>query len=197
LRLPRIKSGVKSAGNNKISVTLMEKGYVQIYTGDGKGKTLAALGLALRAAGAGLRCLIVQFMKEGFPYSELASLSELSGKITVERYGTDTHVLEKRTPSEEECAAARRGLDRAREGMTGNDFDIVILDEVCPAVHFGLFTEDEVTRLLDIRPETVELILTGRYCQQTWIERADLVTEMREMKHYYRQGVLSRKGIDS
>jgi len=175
---------------------LLEKGCIQIYTGSGKGKTTAALGIALRAAGAGLRTLLIQFMKDGYPYSELASLTVLSDMITVERYGSDAHVLEKRPPTKEECAAVRNGLDRAIEAVTGNSFDIVILDEICVAVHFDLLTETEVMQLFDARSDNIELILTGRYCPDSWIERADLVTEMREVKHYYRHGVQSRKGID-
>jgi len=155
------------------------------------------LGLALRAAGAGLRTLLIQFMKESFTYSELISLPKLSKWITVERYGNDAHVLEKRQPSSDERAAAQHGLERAEEAMKGGEFDIVIMDEICVAVHFGLLAEEEVTRLLDPRPENVELILTGRYCPEAWIEHADLVTEMCEVKHYFQQGVTSRKGIDA
>ncbi len=174
-----------------------DKGYIHIYTGNGKGKTTAALGLALRAAGAGLRTLLIQFMKEGFPYSEMVSLPKLSKWITVERYGSDAHVLEKRQPSSDERATTQHGLERAVKAVKSEKFDVVILDEICVAVHFGLLAETEVTRLFDLRTENIELILTGRYCPETWIERADLVTEMCEVKHYFQQGVTSRKGIDA
>jgi len=174
----------------------MDKGFIHIYTGNGKGKTSAALGIALRAAGANLKCLLIQFMKDGFSYSELNSISLLSKWITVERYGDDAHVLEKRPPTDEEQKAARQGLDRAKDALVSGVFDVVILDEICVAVHFGLLMEEDVIDLFNKRPDNVELILTGRYCPEAWIERADLVTEMKEVKHYFKQGVLSRKGID-
>ncbi len=186
------------SNHHNIFIKAMENGFIQIYTGDGKGKTTAALGLALRAAGAGLKTLIIQFMKEGFSYSELTILKPLAPMITVEQYGDDAHVLQKRRPTARERAAAGRGLERAAEALTGGGFDIVILDEVCVAVHFGLLTEGNVTVLFNLsRSSGVELLLTGRYCPEAWIERADLVTEMREVKHYFQKGVVSRKGIDS
>ncbi|MDP8239559.1 MAG: cob(I)yrinic acid a,c-diamide adenosyltransferase [Candidatus Hatepunaea meridiana] len=172
------------------------KSYIQIYTGNGKGKTSAALGVALRAAGAGLQTLLIQFMKDGFPYSEMISLPLLSEFITVEKYGSDVHVLEKRQPTTEERLLVKQGLNRARLALTVGDYDVLILDEICVAVHFDFFTAEEVAKLFDLRPDNVELILTGRYCPKEWIERADLVTEMREVKHYFNKGVLSRKGID-
>ena len=175
----------------------MEKGYIQIYTGDGKGKSTAALGLALRAAGAGLRSLLIQFMKRGFPYSELNVIGRSSEWMKVEQYGSDAHVLEKRQPTEAEKAAVQRGLARVVEEYERREFDIVILDEICVAVHFGLIGEMDVLPLLEQKPENIELVLTGRYCPESWLERADLVTEMKEIKHYYNKGVLSRKGIDS
>lgn len=175
----------------------MDTGYIQIYTGNGKGKTIAALGLALRAAGAGFRTLIIQFMKEKFPYSELNSINMLAEYVTIERFGSDVHVIEKRPPSEWEREDAKRGVKRAHEALTGGAYEILILDEICVAVHFGLIAEDDVLPLLRERPEGVELILTGRYCPDKWIELADLVTEMREVKHYFQRGVTSRKGIDS
>lgn len=174
----------------------MEKGYLQIYTGNGKGKTCAVLGLAVRAAGAGLRILLIQFMKQGFPYSELSSLQMLKDNITVEQYGNDLHVLEKRPPTKAESEAVRRGLDRAHEAFAYGEYDIIILDEICVTVKFGLLSEEEVNTLLDNRPDNVELILTGRYCPQSWIDRADLVTEMKEVRHYFAKRVLSREGID-
>ncbi|MBD3164969.1 cob(I)yrinic acid a,c-diamide adenosyltransferase [bacterium] len=172
-------------------------GYIQIYTGDGKGKTSAALGTALRAAGAGWKVLLIQFMKDGFPYAEMDALPHLSDWITVERYGHDRHVLENRPPTEQEKVLARRGLERALEAMEQERYDLLILDEICVAVHFGLLDPAEVAPLFARRPADLEMILTGRYCPEEWIEQADLVTEMREVKHYYNTGVLSRRGIDS
>ena len=170
--------------------------YIQIYTGNGKGKTTAALGQAIRAAGSRLKTFIVMFMKD-HPYGEVISLKKLSDWITIEQFGNDEFVLRKQSPSDKDKAIARRGLDRAREVMLSHQYDIVILDEICVTVYFGLLTVDDVLPLLDERPKEVELILTGRYCPKEWIDRADLVTEMQEVKHYYQQGVLSRKGFES
>jgi len=173
-----------------------EKRYVQIYTGNGKGKTTAALGQAIRAAGSRLKTLIVMFMKD-FPYGEVRSLQSLSEWITVERFGNDAFVFRKEPPSQQDIDTAHAALTRAREAMLSGEFDLVILDEVCVCTYFKLLTPADVVPLLDDRPEGVELILTGRYCPQEWLDRADLITEMTEVKHYYQQGVLSRKGFES
>lgn len=170
--------------------------YLQIYTGNGKGKTTAAIGQAVRAAGAGLRTLIVMFMKE-FPYHELKALRHLSEWITVEQYGNDEFVFRKQPPSERDIATARQALERARTAMERREYDIIILDEICVAVYFGLLQSADVLPLLENRPSEVELILTGRYCPEEWLAHADLVTEMKEVKHYYRQGVTARKGFES
>ena len=174
----------------------LKRGYVQIYTGNGKGKTTAALGQALRAAGSGLKTFIVQFMKD-LQYGEVKALQQLSDCITLERYGNDTFVFCKQPPDEKDIAAAKQALNRAREAMLSGKYDIVIVDEVCVAIYFTLLETKEVLMLLEERPEAVELILTGRYCPSELIERADLVTEMIEIKHYYRKGILARKGIES
>lgn len=174
----------------------MERGYVQVYTGNGKGKTTAALGLALRAAGAGLRVHILQLMKE-YPYSELEALSLHSDRITVEQACGDAFVYRREPAPPEEREAAAAALDRARAAMVAGHTDLVVLDEVCVSIHFGLITIDQLLALLDARPETVELVLTGRYCPEPVLERADLVTEMREVRHYYTRGVRARKGIES
>ncbi|MEW5993588.1 MAG: cob(I)yrinic acid a,c-diamide adenosyltransferase [Candidatus Zixiibacteriota bacterium] len=170
--------------------------YIQIYTGNGKGKTTAAIGQAVRAAGCGLRTLIIMFMKE-FPYSEVKALKHLSQWITVEQYGNDEFVLRKQPPSEEDRGIAQKALQRARQAMSEGEYDVVVLDEICVAVYFGLLTAEDVVPLFDEKPDNVELILTGRYCPSEWIERADLVTQMEEVKHYYQQGVSARKGFES
>ena len=171
----------------------LSEGYVQVYTGDGKGKTTAALGLALRAAGHGLHTYVGQFMK-GQPYGELDALRDHS-HITIEQYG-DVRCIRREKVTPEHVAQARRGLERAREAMLSGDYDIIVLDEVNVTVWFGLLTVEEVLAFLDEKPERVEVILTGRRAPQELIERADLVTEMREVKHYYEQGVLARRGIE-
>ena len=174
----------------------MSKRLIQIYTGNGKGKTTAAIGQAVRAAGSKLKSLIVMFMKE-FPYGEVRSLKALSDYITIECCGHDKFVLEKRPPSQEDLAIAHRALKRCEQAIHSGEFDVVILDEVCVANYFKLVTVEEVLPLLENKPDGVELILTGRYCPQEWIDRADLVTEMKEVKHYYQQGVIARKGFES
>jgi cob(I)alamin adenosyltransferase len=171
----------------------LKRGFVHVYTGHGKGKTTAALGLALRAAGRGLRTYIGQFMK-GRLYGELAALRD-HALITIEQFGRpDCFHREEVTP--EDVGRARQGLARARSILTGGQYDLVILDEINVALWFGLLTLDEVMGLLDVRPEQVELVLTGRYAPPALIERADLVTEMGEVKHYYQQGIPARKGIE-
>jgi cob(I)alamin adenosyltransferase len=171
-------------------------GYVQVYTGNGKGKTTAALGQAVRSAGAGLRTFIIQFMKE-YPYSELQGLAPLAHAITVEQYGGDAFVYRREPPPDAEKAKAAAALARAVEVMRAGDHHVVVLDEVCVAIHFGLITTADVLAVLDERPAHLELVLTGRYCPAEILERADLVTEMREVKHYYQQDVRARKGIES
>lgn len=170
------------------------KGYVQLYTGDGKGKTTAAFGLALRAAGAGLRVFIGQFIK-GIHYSELDAFERFEDRVTIRQYGQGRFVRGQPTP--EDIEAARHGLAEARRIVAAGDHDVVILDEANIAVHFGLFSVDDLLDLIDAKPDHVELVLTGRKADQRLIERADLVTEMRELKHYFRRGVQGRKGIES
>lgn len=174
----------------------MNRGFIQIYTGNGKGKTTAAIGQAVRAAGAGLKSYIVQFMKE-YPYSELNSLKNLSEWSTIEQFCSDEFVIKRETPTKEEIEKAKHALSIASEKMLSGNFDLIILDEVCVAIYFGLLTLEDVLPLIDRKPEHVELILTGRYCPQELIDRADLVTEMGEVKHYYQKGILARKGIES
>lgn len=170
-----------------------DRGYVQVYTGDGKGKTTAALGLALRAAGAGLRTFIAQFVK-GMEYSELRAL-KAHPEIEVRRYGRDCFI--DREPEPEDIEAAQRGLAEAREALVSGDWDLVILDEANIATHFGLFAVEELLGLIAEKPDDVELIITGRRADPRVVEAADLVTEMREVKHYYESGVGCRKGIES
>ncbi|MGQ9466871.1 MAG: cob(I)yrinic acid a,c-diamide adenosyltransferase [Anaerolineae bacterium] len=172
----------------------MEKGYIQVYTGDGKGKTTAALGLALRAAGHGLRTYIGQFIK-GRPYGELEALRGYP-LITIEQYGDPDCWIRRGQATPEQVAQARQGLERAREAMLSGQYDIVVLDEVNVAIWLELLTVEEVLAFLDQRPDGVEIVMTGRRAPQELIDRADLVTEMREVKHYYQIGVLARAGIE-
>ncbi|WP_028581911.1 cob(I)yrinic acid a,c-diamide adenosyltransferase [Desulfogranum japonicum] len=170
------------------------QGYLQVYTGDGKGKTTAALGVALRAAGAGKKVYIGQFIKNA-PYSELESLKLLSEQIRVEQYGLGCFLIHE--PEEADIAAAKQGVDTLLEVLQQGEYDVVIADEVCVALACRLLTEEDLIRLAEARPAKVELIFTGRGAPEKIIAMADLVTEMHCVKHYYEQGVLSRKGIDS
>ena len=174
----------------------LDKGFIQIYTGNGKGKTTAALGQAIRAAGYGLNVYIVQFMKE-YPYNELNSLKYLNELITIEQFCGDDFVYKKQLPPEEEKDKARQGLAKTKLKMLSGKYDVIILDEVCVSIYFGLFSDEEILTFMKQKPDNVELILTGRYCPEKLIEKADLVTEMREIKHYYQEGIKSRKGIES
>jgi cob(I)alamin adenosyltransferase len=169
-------------------------GCIQIYTGDGKGKTTAALGLALRAHGAGLRVFFGQFIK-GREHSEIRALRERLPEVTVEQFGHGRFI--RGTPAPDETAAARHGLDRLREALTGGRYDVVIADEACSAVQARLFPEDDLLALMEARPPSVELVLTGRAAGPRLQARADLVTEMHCVKHYYQAGVDGRPGIES
>ena len=171
----------------------MRKGYVQVYTGNGKGKTTAALGLALRAAGAGYRTFIAQFIKKR-KCSEHALLQELENRITVKQYGTGFIMRKKPSPSD--VAAAQKGYAEAREILLSEEYDLVVLDEASVAVHCGLLTVDQLLELIALKPKSIELVITGRYADEKIIQAADLVTEMREIKHYRAQGVEARRGIE-
>jgi cob(I)alamin adenosyltransferase len=170
-------------------------GYIQVYTGDGKGKTTAALGLALRAAGYKHKVYIGQFLK-GQKYGELLSAKKLSPYITIEQFGRKGFIHVTKDPDEEDIKRAKRGLKKCLEAMLSRKYRIIILDEINVAVDFNLITEEEVHEFLDKRPEDVEIILTGRYAPPSFLKRADLVTEMKEKKHYYKKGVKAREGIE-
>jgi len=167
---------------------------VQIYTGDGKGKTTAALGLALRAAGKGLNVFIAQFMK-GQDYGELHSVKNIP-QITIHQFGKATFVHVDQA-TEEDVRMAQEGLEASRQALDSGKYDIVILDEIFMALYFQLITEKDLLKFISEKPENVELILTGRKAPQKFIALADLVTEMKEVKHYYQKGVKARAGIES
>ena len=173
----------------------LERGMVEVYTGDGRGKTTAAIGLAFRAVGHGLRVHIIQFMKGDETYGEFISCRSHPA-IEIEQFGRKEFV-NLAEPSTIDVELAREGLDRAREVLTAGEADLVILDELNVAVGFGLVPVEDVIALLDLRPPHVELLITGRMAPQELLDRADLVTEMLEVKHPFSQGVLARKGIDN
>lgn len=170
------------------------KGYLQVYTGDGKGKTTAAIGLAIRAAGAGLSVLFVQFVK-GQKYSEIAALERFSDKITVRQYGRGCFIVQK--PTKEDMEEAAKGLAAVRESLKSGAYQLVILDEANIALYYKLFTLDELLSAIRERSPDCEVVVTGRYAPQRLIDAADLVTEMKEVKHYYTQGVKARTGIEA
>lgn len=168
------------------------KGYVHVYTGNGKGKSTAAFGLALRALMSGKRVFIGQFVK-AMKYSE-TRIAAYFDDIEIVQYGKDCTVF--RAPDEEDATLAVSGLVDIADKMRSGQYDLVILDEVAIAVYLKFLTSDEVWEAVQGRADHVEVILTGRKAPDQWIEGADLVTEMKEIKHYYQQGVLSREGID-
>ena len=171
------------------------KGYVQVYTGNGKGKTTAALGLAFRAMGCGLKTYIGQFMK-GRRYSELNAGKKVSDFITIEQYGKTDFTYAVSPPDNEDVEMAKSGLVKARAAMLSGKYDIIILDEINTAHFFHLITIDEMLKFIAVKPDGVELVFTGRNAPQELIDAADLVTEMVEVKHYYKKGTISRKGIE-
>lgn len=172
----------------------MELGLVQVYTGDGKGKTTAGIGLAIRAIGKGLKVLMVQFLK-GREYGELQTAKRLSDSFQIIQSGLDTFV-KKGEPTSEDLRLAHEGLEIARKAIMGGEYDIVILDEVNVAIELGVLTVDEVLPLIDERPGGVELVLTGRYAPEEFCERADVMTEMKCVRHCYDRGVPMREGIE-
>ncbi len=167
-------------------------GYIHVYTGNGKGKTTAAFGLAMRAAGRGKKVCIIQFMKPDKGYGEQISARKLG--IELHPMGRDKFV-NKSNPDKIDVELARKALKLAKDKMNGN-YDLLILDEINVAVDFNLISVDDVLNLLSDIPERTEVILTGRYARNEIINRADLVTEMREIKHYFEKGVVAREGVE-
>jgi len=171
-----------------------KRGLIHVYTGDGKGKTTAALGLALRAAGHGWRTYVGQFMK-GREYGELDAARLLGDSLTIEQYGKPTFVHADEV-SAEDVRLAQEGLARAGEAMSSGAYDIVVLDEINVALFFKLLTVEDVLELIQDKPDDVELVLTGRRVPDEILARADYVTVMQEARHPYRQGILAREGIE-
>ena len=169
------------------------RGYVQVYTGNGKGKTTAALGLSIRAAGAGLKVFIVQFLKMG-DYSEIKALERFSELITIEQYGLGRFVRGR--PTTEDIEAGRKGLERIKTIIEAGEHDVVIIEEGNVALMYGLFSAQDLLEVIESKPESMEIVITGRGALPEIIERADLVTEMKEIKHYYLKGVKARVGIE-
>ena len=171
----------------------MKKGYIHVYTGPSKGKTTSALGLGLRAAGAGLKVHMVQFMK-GRRYSELESIEKIPG-FTFSQHGRDEFV-NKEKPEQIDIDMAQEGFNFAKKIMKEDKYDMIILDEINVAVDYNLIDLHDVMKLIEDKPEKLELVLTGRYAHPEIVRVADYVSEMLEIKHPYQQGVEARKGVD-
>ncbi|MFY9271717.1 MAG: cob(I)yrinic acid a,c-diamide adenosyltransferase [Thermacetogeniaceae bacterium] len=169
----------------------MDKGFIQVYTGNGKGKTTAALGLSLRAVCAGKKVFFAQFIK-GRKYSELDAGNYLKG-LQIKQYGGGRFFKE---PTDEDIRQANEGLKECEQILASAEYDLVVLDEINVALHYKLFPLERVLKMLDHKNERTEVVLTGRYAPQELIDKADLVTEMKEIKHYYTKGVKARKGIE-
>ena len=169
------------------------KGYIQVYTGNGKGKTTAALGLAIRAAGAGLKVYIAQFIKMG-EYSEIKALDRFKDLITVEQFGTGRFI--KGHPSDSDIKTAQAGIKKIKKIVSEGQHQVVILEEANVAAGVGLFPVEVLLEIMEEKPENIELVITGRGADSRVIEKSDLVTEMKEIKHYFRKGVAARTGIE-
>ncbi|MCY6354972.1 cob(I)yrinic acid a,c-diamide adenosyltransferase [Clostridium sp. ZS2-4] len=169
-----------------------DKGYIHIYTGNGKGKTTCALGLSLRAVCAGKKVFFGQFVK-GMKYSELDAIKYLPN-FKMRQYGRNCFVYN--NPAEEDIETAKNGLLEMENILADGKFDLVVMDELNIALYYKLFSVEDVIKVLDKRKENVEIIITGRYALKELIDKADLVTEMKEIKHYYKKGVQARTGIE-
>ncbi len=169
------------------------KGYIQIYTGNGKGKTTAALGLVLRAVGAGKKAFIAQFAK-GQIYSEIEAINYFLPTVTVKQYGLDCFIVN--SPTKDDIDIARKGLTEVAEIIQLHKYDVIVLDEANIALYYNLFTVEELIKVIESKPDETEIIITGRYAPPKLLEIADLVTEMQEIRHYYKKGVEARKGIE-
>jgi len=169
----------------------MDKGFIQVYTGHGKGKTTAALGLSVRAVCAGKKVFFAQFIK-GMKCSELDAGNYLKG-FQIKQYGCGRFF---KKPADEDLMQANEGLKECELILASGEYDLVVLDEINVALHCKLFPLDRVLEMLDKKNERTEVVLTGRYAPQELIDKADLVTEMKEIKHYYTKGVKARKGIE-
>lgn len=171
----------------------LKRGYIQVYTGDGKGKSTAAFGLTLRAIGNGARVFIGQFLKNG-DYGEIKALRIFAESILVEQYGTGEFVNEQMTS--EDDRACRNGIESIKKILISGRYDLVILDEINVAVCCGLLSMEELMGIISLKPDNMELVFTGRYALPEVVAIADLVTEMKEVKHYYHDGVIARVGIE-
>jgi cob(I)alamin adenosyltransferase len=196
----RAAGEVAQAGARRRPPPRKEKGLVIVFTGDGKGKTTAAMGMALRAVGHKMRVLVIQFIKGAWKTGEQEAVKALAPYFTIVRAGrgfTLEHLRDPRISMDEHRRAAEHGYALAREALTSGQYDMVVLDEICGTISAGLLSLEQVLALLDLKPPLLHLVLTGRGAPPELIERADLVTEMRLIKHPYRdQGISAQRGVE-
>ncbi|MBU6423167.1 MAG: cob(I)yrinic acid a,c-diamide adenosyltransferase [Chloroflexota bacterium] len=175
------------------------KGLVIVFTGDGKGKSTAAIGMALRATGHHMRVHVIQFIKGRWKSGEVEAAKRLLPDLTIERAGlgfTIERLRDPRIPMDDHRAAAQAGIVEAREAVASGGYAIVVLDEILGAIAAGLVTLEQVVSLVDAKPPGLHLVLTGRNAPPQIVERADLVTEMRLVKHPYEQGIVAQRGVE-
>lgn len=172
------------------------RGLVIVHTGNGKGKTTAALGLAVRAWGQGLKVLILQFIKGSWKYGELKALEKFAPQLEIRPMGEGFAAKSEGEEREKHCAAAQETLAAAKAALHAGKWDMLILDEINYSVKFGLLTVEDVLSVIEAKPADLHLVLTGRDAAAAVIERADLVTEMKEIKHPYRQGIKAQAGVE-
>ena len=175
--------------------TINQKGYVQVYTGNGKGKTTAALGLAFRAMGRGMRSYIAQFMK-GTLYGELKAAEQMIPWITIEQFGRDMRDCMSPQYDDTDRSLARKGLIKAEKEINSGVYQIVILDEINVACYYNLITVTDILSIIQNKPHSVELILTGIYASDDVIKAAYLVSEIIDIKHYFQKDIIARDGIE-
>ncbi len=176
------------------TATIHKRGLVMLITGNGKGKTTSAFGQALRAVGQGYRVCIIQFMK-GRKYGEVLALEKYLPEVDLFQFGLDSFVM-RGNPAPVDVDLARQGFAKAKEVVNSGDYDMVILDEINTAADFNLIPLEEVLEFIKNKPQDLDLILTGRYAPEPMQEMADMVSEVREIKHHYAAGIKDRAGIE-
>ena len=187
----------KSSDAKKLAKPEPKRGLLIVYTGDGKGKTTAALGMVLRAVGYGWKVCVIQFVKGSWKYGELKGFKRLEPEVELHVAGAGfVGIIDDKLPFEEHRRVTQEALKLARQKLSSGNYRLVILDELNVAVKLGLVNADELAELLRSRPPELHLVITGRDAGPGLIEQADLVTEMKEIKHPFRQGILAQKGID-
>jgi cob(I)alamin adenosyltransferase len=172
------------------------RGYLVVLTGDGKGKTTSALGMAMRAIGQGLDVIVLQFLKGSWKYGELETAKRLAPSLTIQQLGADFIRIDPDNPDAKDVESARKAWEVSKEALLSGKYGMVILDEINGAIAYGLLPVDEVVSTLRQRPPAVHVVLTGRLAHPKIVELADLVTEMTEVKHPYQAGHAARKGIE-